>query len=67
MDDGELEVGERASLSVAQLGLKFGERQFDGVEIWTVSGKLADGGAAARNQLGDGGDFLRGEACVVFL
>lgn len=59
--DGSLEFCEGASCGLPQLGLEFGKRHFDGIEIGAVSGEVSDGGAFGCNQLGDAGDFVGGE------
>lgn len=59
--EGALEFIQGAGSGLAQVGVKFGERQFGRVKIRAVSRQVTHAGAVGRDQVGDAGGFVRGE------
>ena len=55
------QVLQGACRRLAQVGFKFGERQFDRIEIGAVGRQVADAHSTGREQTGDIGDFMGGE------
>lgn len=58
LGEGDLQIVEGARGRLAQVGLEFGERLFDGVEIRAVGGQVAHARSASRDQFHDRGGLV---------
>lgn len=58
---GPLETREGALGALAEKGFEFGKSQFDGIEVWTVSGQIEQFGATVGEGLAHAADLVGGK------